>query len=152
MSRDEVTAVREFGPYKPVPSTGGVETFDAKWDGKKTNVSFLFADERLMKVQIWAYEGKDEDKALSEWIHVAKYLRATFGAIEFPGSPELSPEAKEEEIKAFYRRRLHAIPNDSTVKFQMGLKTMPAGAIIFASLFRQPETGDYYVFLFYRKA
>ncbi len=33
MSKDEVAGVAEFGSYKDVPATGGVETCDAQRDG-----------------------------------------------------------------------------------------------------------------------
>ena len=65
MTRAQVVAEKEFGPYKPVQVTGGVETFDAQFDGKKTNVSFVFDDVgTLSYIQVWKYEGPEFDKAL----------------------------------------------------------------------------------------
>src|SRR5262245_48527534 len=67
MSKAEVTAVTQSAPYKDVPSTGGLETASGSFEGRTVNVSFVFGETGLWKIQIWAYEGKDLDEAISAW-------------------------------------------------------------------------------------
>lgn len=148
MSPDQVTSEKGYGPYKEVAVTGGVETFNAKWDGKKANVSFIFKDAKLDKIQIWAYEGKDQAAALSAWWRVAAYLQKTHGELEFPQFPELAPNVGKE---AFTENFKAVLKEGKIPKFQMGIKEKPKGATIFSSFFTHPTHG-YYVFLFYRKS
>ena len=147
MSSEEVPTAKEFGPYKPVEETGGLETFNAKWRDKKTNIYFIFKDDGLDKIQIWAYEGGDRDLAVEAWWEVASYLREKHGAIEFRKFPELPNDVEKEEFVEFFSSLLE---KGEPTKVQMGLVEMPEGAIVFSSLFLHPEHG-FYVFLFYRK-
>src|SRR5437899_1070807 len=82
MTKQQVTAVSQFGPYKPVPETGGVETFNARWTGKTTNISFVFEHDRLVNIQIWAYEGKDLQAATRAWFVVRSYLEKNYGDVQ----------------------------------------------------------------------
>ncbi|MEO8127860.1 MAG: hypothetical protein ABI822_12250 [Bryobacteraceae bacterium] len=44
MTRDEVKAVKDNGPYKPVRLTGGIETANGIFDGERRNVAFVFGE------------------------------------------------------------------------------------------------------------
>jgi hypothetical protein len=135
MTKAQVTAVSEFGPYKPVPSTGGVETFNARWNGRKANVSFVFESDHLVKIQIWAYEGKDLQAATRAWFAVRSYLQKNYGDVQAEDPKVISS----------------APPSGQPIKIQMAPRKMPPGLSVFCSFFRHPQFG-YYVFLYYTKA
>jgi len=59
MSRDDVVAFEQFGPYTPVRVTGGIETAHGEFEGRPANISFGFDDAGLSYIQVWKYEGKD---------------------------------------------------------------------------------------------
>lgn len=59
MKPAEVEAVKEFGPYSPVQSTGGLETMNGEFLGQKTPVSFIFRPAGLHHIQIWGVLGPD---------------------------------------------------------------------------------------------
>jgi hypothetical protein len=134
MTKEQVTAVSEFGPYKSVPATGGVETFNAQWNGRKTNISFVFERDRLVKIQIWAYEGKDFQAATRAWRDVRSYLEKKYGEVQAEDPKVLAVSAPAQPVKV-----------------QMGPRKMPSGLNVFSSFFRHPQFG-YYVFLYYTKA
>lgn len=115
----------------------------------QANISFVFSDDGLQKIQIWAYEGQDEEKAIEAWSRVATYLRKQFGAIAIPANSDLSA-AKNEEITAFLRDELTTASKDTTFKLQMGVKPMPEGAKVYASFFREPRHG-YFCFLYFTR-
>jgi hypothetical protein len=133
MTKDQVTAVSEFGPYKSVPATGGVETFNARWNGRKANISFVFEKDRLVKIQIWTYEGKDFQAAMLAWCDVRVYLE------------------NYDEVQAEDPKSLAGSAAAQPVKVQMKPREMPSGLSVFSSFFRHPLLG-YYVFLYYTKA
>ena len=151
MSKADVTAITKFGPYSDVRSTGGVETWNAVWNGQKTNTSFVFSGGALVKIQIWVYEGKDEEKALDAWVSVAASLQKDFGDVDLNGTPAPSGEGSAKTIRSFMKKALAESARDSVVKVQMGPRTMPPGAVVFSSFFRHPQHG-FYVFLYYTKA
>jgi ketosteroid isomerase-like protein len=63
MTRAQVRQVGACQPYLDVPSTGGLECPNFTFDGRKMNVSFVFAGDTLRRVQLWYYEGKSEKDA-----------------------------------------------------------------------------------------
>ena len=148
MSQEDVLAESDYGPYRPVEATGGLETFNGQWDGDEANISFVFQDEGLDRIQIWAYEGESRDEALKAWWRVASFLQKTHGAIEFPQFPTFSAEAKQ---KAFLDYFDGALAEGNYDKLQLGLVQMPADAIVFSSLIVHPSRQYYYVFLYYRR-
>ncbi len=149
MTKDQVTAVSNFGPYVSVPSTGGVETFNARWNGKKTNISFVFADNRLIEIQIWAYEGKNIEDASEAWLAVRAYLRSNFGEVETPVDSKLAT-ASPNEAKQYFLARLGGPPLQEPIELQMAPLHMPDGLSVFCSFFRHPQHG-YYVFLYFNE-
>ncbi len=84
MSKASVRSVVEFAPYKEVPSTGGLETPNGVFEGRKTNISFVFGAGGLQIIQIWAYEGQSLDAAVDVWYRVRQYLSRLYGAVEVP--------------------------------------------------------------------
>ncbi|RMH19133.1 MAG: hypothetical protein D6696_11400 [Acidobacteria bacterium] len=87
MSRQEVIEQTDYGPYAEVRSTGGLETFAGRFDGESTHVSFVFADDRLIQIQVWAYQGDDVEKALASFAAACRYLARDYGTIYRRGEP-----------------------------------------------------------------
>ena len=149
MSKASVQAVAEYAPYKEVASTGGLETPNGVFEGRKTNISFVFGAGGLKLIQIWAYEGQSVDAALDAWHRVRQYLSRLCGAVEVP-LLDAAADAGREEFTAVVTRWLAGQPQAGLVRLQMAPVAMPAGVSVFSSLFRHPQHG-YFVFLYYRE-
>lgn len=149
MAKSAVAAEETFGPYREVRSTGGLETSNGIFLGKKANVSFVFGDTGLQKIQIWAYEGKDLEEALAGWKRAYEFTEQTFGDVEAP-SLGLSGKFTSSKIVEALRSKLAASPSGDAVKVQLAPKQMPGGLSVFASFFRHPQYG-YFVFLYHQK-
>ena len=138
MSRDEVKAVKDNGPYKPVRVTGGIETANGIFDGERRNVAFVFAENGTVnKIQVWAYEGSSEKDALKNWYRVYQYYTKLYGTVESPtlGFP---PAVDEHEFLKRSRELLGSAPIGTPAKMQMAPRPMPPDAKVFATFFRTP--------------
>ncbi len=148
MTKTEVTSFEKYGPYKDVQVTGGAETFNAIFDGKKTNVSFLFDDKGLKRIQVWIYEGGSKEDAMKAWSSLYKFMNRSFGTIEVPDI-KLDPTGGPlpPDILAIAATANAGI----TGKTQMAPIKMPPEANVFASLFGREIQGStyFYLFLFY---
>ncbi len=150
MSKAEISKFESYGPYKDVLSTGGVETPNGIFNGKKTYISFLFDDKGLKRIQVWAYEGRSIDDATEAWKSTYQYLQKTYGAIEVPQikldpkSDPLTAETLSIAIKAHV---------GILGKVQMAPKTMPAEAVVFSSFIKHEIQGSpyYYVFAYFNR-
>ena len=145
MTREEVMAVRDHGPYVPVRVTGGIETANGIFDGEKKNVAFVFGQNGgVNKIQVWAYEGKSEDEALKSWYRVYKYFAKRYGTVESSilGFP---PAIDEQEFLKRSRKVLAAPPTAPGARMQMAPRPMPADARVFASFMTIPA--GYIVFV-----
>jgi hypothetical protein len=149
MSKASVRAFAEFGPYKEVASTGGLETPNGVFEGRRTNISFVFGAGGLKLIQIWAYEGQSVDTAVDAWYRVRQYLSRLYGTVEVP---LLNPAADtgREEFATAVTSWLDGQPQAGLVRLQMAPVAMPRGVSVFSSLFRHPQHG-YFVFLYYRE-
>ena len=137
MSRQEVQAVKEYGPYRPVSVTGGIETPAGIFDGEKRNVAFVFdANGAVNKIQIWAYEGQSEADALANWYRVYRYYTKLYVEVE---SPELGfpPAVDEADFLSRSRSALASTPPVQPVRLQMAPQPMPTDAKVFASFMRR---------------
>ena len=151
MSKQEVTSFRKFGPYKAVKSTGGVETPNGVYNGKKTNISFIFHDNKLKTIQIWAYEGKDFKKSLNAWVGIYDYITKQYGEVEFPDIKS-DKKLSRDDIILLFTKTMGNIPEapsgvEATIKFQMTPIIQPSDQVIYASYFNHTKYG-YYVFLY----
>lgn len=137
-TRDEVRAVKDNGPYKPVRVTGGIETPNGIFDGERRNVAFVFGENGTVnKIQVWAYEGPSEKEALKNWYRVYQYYTKLYGTVESPtlGFP---PAVDEQEFLKRSREVLGSPPSGTPARIQMAPRPMPPDAKVFASLFRTP--------------
>jgi hypothetical protein len=149
MSKEEVKAVSEFGPYSEVPSTGGVETTNGLFAERKANISFVFGERGLRIIQIWAYEGREVDEAVNAFFRVYRHLESTRGRVEIPGL-QIPAHADGGTFSAAVCKVLASVPTGRAAKLQIGPVEKTAGAMTFSSLMSQPQLGYYYVFLYYR--
>lgn len=86
MSRAEVEAFVEHGPYQPVSTTGGLETPNGRFEGRTVNVSFVFdPQDRLDVIQVWPYEGASADDAYQAWFEVYRRLVTRHGETKLDG-------------------------------------------------------------------
>ncbi|UHQ18794.1 hypothetical protein LVB87_11435 [Lysobacter sp. KIS68-7] len=79
MSRDQVRAIADQGPYVDVPVTGALETSSADFHGAKTKVSFVFDDAGLQYMQVFAYEGHDVEEAQNAAFRVYRLFADELG-------------------------------------------------------------------------
>jgi hypothetical protein len=149
MSKASVRAVAEYAPYKEVASTGGLETPNGIFEGRRTNISFIFGAGGLEIIQIWAYEGQSVDAAVEAWYRVRQYLSRVHGPVEVP-LLIAAADLGREEFAAAVTSWLDGHPRADLVRLQMAPVTMPPGVRIFSSLFRHPQHG-YFVFLYCRE-
>ena len=149
MSKEDVQAASKHGPYKEVPSTKGIETENGLFDGRKTNISFVFGEHGLKKIQIWAYEGKDRDEAVRAWHRVYEYLGREHGAVEVD-TIDIPPKANAKSFSAAVCEALAKRPAREVAKFKMAPSKMPEGISVFSSIFRHPK-GGYFVFLYFQE-
>jgi hypothetical protein len=148
MSKSAVRDVAEFAPYRDVASTGGLETSNGLFDGRTTNISFVFEAGGLRKTQIWAYEGQSLDDAIDAWHRVRGYLLREYGPLRASGF-EIAADISREEFAPTVREALKAQPRSSVAKLQVAPVTGPAGVSVFSSFFRLPSPA-YLVFLYYQ--
>jgi hypothetical protein len=94
MTRTEVSQVRDCQPYTNVSVTGGLECPHYVFEGHEMNISFLFAANRLRRIQLWVYEGESEREARAAVARVLDYLRQTAGGVAIGALPgtEVTPD------------------------------------------------------------
>jgi ketosteroid isomerase-like protein len=94
MTRTEVSQVRDCQPYTNVSVTGGLECPHYVFEGHEMNISFLFAADRLRRIQLWVYEGESEREARAAVARVLDYLRQTAGGVAIGALPgmEVTPD------------------------------------------------------------
>ncbi|MGO8747965.1 MAG: hypothetical protein ACLQNE_18475 [Thermoguttaceae bacterium] len=148
MTKAEVTAFEKFGPYKDVRATGGTETFNAVFDGKKANISFVFDEKGLKRIMVWAYEGRSQEDASNAWASLYSYMKKTYGPIEVP---QIEAGPKSEPLTPDVLA-IAAITHVATVgKVQMAPKKMPIEARVFSSFASRDIQGipSFYLFLYF---
>lgn len=159
MSKDQVVAQAEFGPYKDVQVTGGVETANGKFAGHAANTSFVFDPAGLQFIQVWNYEGGDWRKAKDAALEVYDYLLARFGGVKIPGVTVNGSDALErgdvavvlerilgqaEGVEANARKEKVTL----TITYDMVPVSQPAESRLHAQFIYAGRTGTFYVFLF----
>ncbi len=90
MSRAEVSQVSDCSPYLNVAVTGGLECAPYTFEGQQINISFLFAGDRLRRIQLWMYEGQSTDDAEQAVARVLRYLERVAGGVAVRSLPDMS--------------------------------------------------------------
>lgn len=163
MTREEVLALPGTGPYSPVPSTGGLETSNAEFQGKKVTASFVFGSEGLRHIQIWAYEGSDYRSALMAFHEAYSYLSAGFGLLHSEGAQipaglalqELDQLVPEDFRTGTTKSELGELQQKGSIqaqiyKFHLHPQKPATGADVYASLIHSPQVGLYWVFVYFK--
>ena len=163
MSREEVLAIAAEGPYSPVPSTGGLETKNARFQGQPITASFVFGPSGLSLIQLWLYEGKDRAAAMQAFHSAYTYLGDRYGALHSDGQPipaGLSLVDLEARIPEGFktdpsRAQLSQLQQRGSIQAQMlKLHLHPQAPVqdaqVYASLVHSPQLGLYWVFVYTR--
>ena len=160
MTREEVGKQVEYGPYVPVKSTGGLETFNAVLDGKKENVSFAFgADDKVEYMQWFKYEGGDFPAAKAAALDIFRLFDSRYGGAAIHGVAVNGEERLNEgAFNAFIERTLGTSPelgekaradsNAMLVTFDMRPLKQPPNCRLHSQLVYYSRFKVFYVFLF----
>jgi hypothetical protein len=83
MTKAEVAAFPEFGPYKKFPN-GDLETFNGVFHGRRENFQFFFIKGRLRRIGVYLGEGTDPKKMVPAFERAYRLLQQDYGKIEVP--------------------------------------------------------------------
>lgn len=151
MTKEQVVSAG-FGPYQDVPSTGGCETFSASFNGKPTHVSFIFTNNKLSRIQIWAYSGPEKEGAVIGFTEIYKYLKANFTNLESPAM-KANEFATPEDFQNFARMLMLLHSVDPVRKIQLrAVDVTPANVNVFASMIEAPGQGCFAFLYFDQKS
>jgi hypothetical protein len=96
MSKEQVKSFSQFGPYKTF-SNGDLETFNGLFHGRKENIQFFFANDRLRRIGVYLYEGTDRKGGIEPWRRLYELLQKDYGEVE---SPDIKVDSKGGPIPA----------------------------------------------------
>ena len=94
MTLDDVSRVPDCAPYTRVAITGGLECPGYRFDGREMNISFLFAAERLQRIQLWYYEGEAMSEAREAIGRLLAFLQRTTGTATIKGRQDVVVSAE----------------------------------------------------------
>jgi hypothetical protein len=161
MTREQVAAFTDHGPYLPVAITGGLETPNGIFQGKRTLTSFVFDGSGLLYIQVWNYEGKDFGSAKTAALEIFDLFDASFGGME-PGRLKISTNAPKgvdrgamsAVMDEFFDKRHAAAEiarkskSEMTLTMDMRPRMQPLGSRLFARFVYAGRFDAFYVFLF----
>lgn len=139
MSREQVQAQQEHGPYYPFKN-GDLGSQAGPFQGKQVPISFYFDGDRLVRVMLIAYMGSDIAAAEEAVRSAVTQLNADFGGVELPGSA-VAPANPEAVIAAFNAHAPGLAPGQ---RFQFGAHPMPENRKAWVSV-TALEQGQYMV-------
>jgi hypothetical protein len=89
MTPEQVKKVKTCAPYNFVKVTGGLECPNFRFLGAKRNISFVFRQGKLVKIQVWLYKGKSDGEAVTALDKLARHLIKRHGKLECKDLPRL---------------------------------------------------------------
>lgn len=159
MTRDQVKAETEFGPYVPVTVTGGLETVKSPLKRGKTHVSFVFHDDQLDYIQVWYYIGPSARKAKKALLELSDEFIALSGGVSAPFANE-GDSLTHEQWKEVLERTIGTAPDVAKHLAKEG-QPVPTTFLFDMVPAKQPDNGKltvqfgyltpadtYFVFLF----
>ena len=151
MSKEQVKNAG-FGPYTDVNSTGGCETFSAPFNGRPAQVSFIFNNDQLSRIQVWAYAGAEKEGAVEGFTEIYKYMKTNLGSMESPAMKV--NEFKDSDSFKNFSRMLMLLPSaDPVRKIQLrATHVNPQNVNVFAPMIEAPGQGCFSFLYFDRKA
>jgi hypothetical protein len=147
MTPQEVAGVTECGPYRSF-SNGDLETYKGVFDGRERNFQFFFAKGKLRRIGIYTYEGTDPHAGGLAFLDLYRSVAKMFGAVETKGYA--APTLGDAKSEAAFVESVEALLGQSD-KVQMGPRTQPTDAVVFASFARYPvgNESNYIVVLYF---
>jgi hypothetical protein len=142
MTKEEVRAEAACAPYKEVGLTGGLECPNFTLDQKR-NISFVFTNGGLSKIQLWFAEAASRADAMKATDELIAYVTKMQG----PLKSRYLPQDAEVTAAALFAA-LDTVRPELPAKMQLEPRKQPADAVVFASIMRHPRAG-YYVFLYH---
>jgi hypothetical protein len=148
MSPAEVQRIKDCGPYAPVKSTGGLECRVGTFLGERATISFVFKDDKLHKIQVWAYEGKVRGAAILALHRLLQQWKKENGGAESPSITVPHTLSRDALTKALQQ----AIAKNSgpVTKLQFKPKRDAKDAFSFGSLIYWRVKDAYYVFVYFQ--
>ncbi|MEG3156459.1 hypothetical protein ACKVMH_00845 [Lysobacter zhanggongensis] len=119
MSREQVQAQKEYGPYYPFKN-GDLGSQAGPFQGTHVPISFYFNGERLVRVMLIAYMGSDLAAAEAAVRSAVSQLEADFGGVELSGLA-IAPATSEAVVAAFSAQAPGLAPGQ---RFQFGAHPM----------------------------
>jgi ketosteroid isomerase-like protein len=142
MTLDDVRKVSDCAPYTNVSQTGGLECANYTFEGRKTNISFLFNGGQLRRIQFWLYEGTSEANAKEAAARAIDYLRRTAGGVSMVVAPgEVTPDRVMEVLNQM------PLQANGAAQFDLSTPAGPQPEVWFGRVARR-QTGYFFVFLF----
>jgi hypothetical protein len=83
MTKEQVTSFKQFGPYKSFRN-GDLETYNGIYRGHKENVQFFFVNNRLVRIGVYLWEGRDPRQGISAWRRVYDIFQKDYGKVREP--------------------------------------------------------------------
>lgn len=161
MTREQVAAFTDHGPYLPVAITGGLETPNGTFQGRRTHTSFVFDGSGLLYIQVWNYAGKDFESARTAALEIFDLFGALFGGVE-PGRIKIYTNAPKgvdrgamsAVMEEFFDKRHAAAEiarkskSEMTLTMDMRPRMQPLGSRLFGRFAYVGHVDAFYVFLF----
>jgi hypothetical protein len=108
MPLEEVRKVDACKPYMDVRTTGGLECPNYTFEGRKMNISFIFASNALRRIQLWVYEGDSEKDARKAVDFGIDFLKRTAGGAHMYGMGQNTEVNGEAIINALRKEQVLA--------------------------------------------
>jgi hypothetical protein len=104
MTPTQVVEVTSCSPYRPVPSTRGLECPNFTVGNRRMNISFVFGAKGLNRIQLWFHEGGSEAGARVATDAMLAFLgkRGPTHSDELKGVPALSSDAIFQDLNRRY--------------------------------------------------
>ncbi len=144
MTREQVRQVGACQPYLDVPITSGLECPNFTFEGKKMNISFIFAGPALRRIQLWFYEGRSEKDAKKATDAAVAYLTREAGAVHSYELPAGAETSAEEIFKALKKM---TVPPNQPVFVQLVTQSTARPEQLHARVARMPDD-SYGVYVF----
>ena len=138
MTLDEVRRVGDCHPYSNVSQTAGIECPNYTFEGRPINISFLFNNNRLGRIQLWLYEGSSEADAKSAVAFAIEFLRRTAGGVSIGGLPRA--DVTDDLVMSMLKSG-----GGSVTHFDLSTPAGPQPQAWFGRVARHPD--GYFVFL-----
>lgn len=154
MSKEQVVAVPEYGPFKDVSDTT-VEIPDGKFQKHKAKTLFVFGEGGLRSVEMRAYEGKVWNGAKEAALDVFDYFASQFGGANVKDEAD---NIKRKDLENILERTLGTAEGMNeryaknggsvTMIFDMVPVRQPAESRLHAQWVYTGKTNSYAVFLY----